>query len=67
MKKEDKERIIKIMDMVADDVKNDARNFDGKPFTGKTMAEYMGNHGAAIAAIAKSVKEILKNNQIKDE
>jgi len=59
MKEEKKKEIIKIMEMVAKDVENDAREFDGKPFTGKTMAEYMGNHGAAIAAIADAIKDIL--------
>jgi len=55
----DRDRLIKVMDMVAEDVKNDAAKFDGKPFNGRTMAEYMGNHGAAIAVIAETVKEIL--------
>ena len=61
MDKEKKDKIIKVMKMVAEDVENDAKSFDGKPFTGKTMAEYMGNHGAAIKAIANAVEEILKN------
>ena len=43
---------------VEDDTEKDAKEFDGKPFTGKTMAEYMGNHGAAIAAVAKAVRLI---------
>lgn len=58
-----KEKIIKVMDMVAKDVENDATRFDGQPFTGKTMATYMGNHGAAIAAIAKAVKDILQEEE----
>ena len=49
------------MKMVVEDVKNDAHDFDGKPFTGKTMAEYMGNHGAAIAAVANAVIKILES------
>ena len=58
MTPEKKQRIIKIMKQVSEDVENDARDFDGKPFTGKTMATYMGNHGAAIAAVAKAVIEV---------
>ena len=46
--------------MVAEDVKRDAKDFDGQPFTGKTMAAYMGNHGAAIAAVANAIKELVK-------
>ncbi len=60
MTDEKKKKIIEVMKMVAQDVENDATAFDGKPFTGKTMAEYMGNHGAAIAAVAKAVVEILE-------
>ena len=46
--------------MKAEDAKKDARAFDGKPFDGKTVAEYFGNHGAAIAALATIVKELVK-------
>ena len=60
MKESKKSRIIKVMEMVMEDVKNDATEFDGKLFTGKTVAEYMGNHGAAIRAVAEAVKEILE-------
>ncbi|KKL17015.1 hypothetical protein LCGC14_2489790 [marine sediment metagenome] len=55
-----KEKMIEVMNMVVEDMRNDACAFDGKPFTGKTMAEYMGNHGAAIAAIAGAVIAILE-------
>lgn len=51
--------LIKTLKMIATDVENDAKEFDGKPFTGKTMAEYMGNHGAAIKAIAETLELIL--------
>ena len=50
---------IKVLEMIAEDMKNDAVSFDGKPFNGKTMAEYNGNQGAAIAALADIVKSIL--------
>jgi len=43
---------IKILNMIAEDMKSDAEKFDGQPFTGKTVAEYFGNQGAAIAALA---------------
>jgi len=55
----DDKRII-ILTMIANDMKNDAKNFDGKPFNGKTVAEYNANLGAAIAALADIVKSILK-------
>jgi len=63
----EKQRIIEAMRMVAEDTKNDARDFDGKPFNGKTMAEYMGNHGAAIDAVAKAIISILESKDTQDE
>ena len=51
---------IKVLEMIAEDMKNDAESFDGRPFDGKTVAEYFGNHGAAIAALADTMKSILK-------
>ena len=55
----DKNRAIEVLDEIAIDMKRDAANFDGKPFTGKNMGIYMGYHGAAIATLAKIIKEHL--------
>jgi hypothetical protein len=55
----DKDRVINVLDEIAEDMKRDAADFDGKPFTGKTMGTYMGYHGAAIATLAKIIKELL--------
>ena len=60
MNKEKKEKIIKVMKAVAQDVEDDASNFEGKDFNGKNVATYLGNHGAAIKAVANAVKEILQ-------
>lgn len=56
----DKERIIKVMDMIEKDMEDDAKNFDGQAFNGKTVATYFGNQGAAISAIAGAVKYLIK-------
>ena len=64
MEQQLKDRLLKICEDVSTDVKNDATDFDGKPFTGKTMGEYMGYHGAAISALADVLKEILNDNKI---
>jgi hypothetical protein len=40
----------------------DATEFDGKPFDGRTVAEYFGNQGAAIAALADIVARMLKED-----
>lgn len=49
------EQVLKICGDIADDMKADATNFDGKPFNGRTVAEYLGNQGAAIAALARII------------
>lgn len=51
-------RISEVMQTIADDMKSDAQAFDGKPFNGRTVAEYFGNQGAAINAIALAVKDL---------
>ena len=52
---------IEVLQMIADDMERDAKEFDGKPFNGKTVATYFGNHGAAIAALANIMKKILED------
>lgn len=53
---------VKVLEMIAKDMENDAREFDGKPFDGRTVAEYFGNQGAAIAVLADIIKLIIKEN-----
>ena len=55
----------KVLEMIAEDMKKDAKNFDGLPFNGKIVAKYFGNQGAAIAALADIVKSILGQTNIK--
>ena len=54
------EKTIRVLGMIAKDMKNDAEEFDGKPFNGKIVAEYFGNQGAAIAALADIIKSMIK-------
>jgi hypothetical protein len=53
--------LIRRLEMIIHDTENDAKSFDGRPFDGKTVAEYFGYHGAAIAALAETIIEMLKN------
>ena len=55
-----KDKLIKICEQVSKDMENDAKNFDGKPFTGKTVAEYLAYQGAAISALADVIKSMLE-------
>lgn len=61
MTQEDKTKLIKICNQVSRDVENDAKEFDGKPFTGKVVAEYLGNHGAAINALSLVLLKLLED------
>ena len=56
----ERERKIEILKDIAEDMKNDAIRFDGQPFTGKTVAQYFGYQGAAIAALADILRSILE-------
>lgn len=48
---------------IAKDMADDATRFDGQPFNGRTVAEYFGNQGAAIAALARIVETLLQENE----
>ena len=54
-------RRIEVLADIAKDQEDDATAFDGKPFTGRTVAEYNGNQGAAIAALANVMISILQD------
>ena len=54
---------IRILEMIAADMANDAKNFDGKPFNGRTVAEYFGYQGAAIAALADILISVLSEEK----
>ena len=61
-----RERVVEILEMIERDMENDAKEFDGKPFNGRTVAEYFGKHGAAIAALARIVRTEFKSLEEKD-
>lgn len=45
-------------------MENNAREFDGKPFNGKTVAIYFEHHGAVITAAAKIIRSILEQQEV---
>ena len=55
-----------VLEEIATDMKNDAKNFDGRPFNGNNVAEYFGNQGAAIAALADILKSVLEQISTED-
>lgn len=62
MNNEQKNNLIKICEQVAFDTENDAKEFDGKPFDGKVVAQYFGYHGAAIKALSDVVKAFIEDS-----
>lgn len=58
-------RMRSTLTMIAADMASDAKGFDGQPFNGKTVAEYFGNQGAAIAALANIVGQMIDEGRIK--
>jgi hypothetical protein len=52
------DEIHRVLRDIQDDMANDASRFDGTPFNGRTVAEYLGNIGAAVAALARIVDEV---------
>lgn len=55
-------KIIEVLEMISSDMEQDAKNLDGKPFTGKTVATQFGYHGAAIKALADTLKTVVKDS-----
>jgi hypothetical protein len=53
-------KTIQILELIKQDMADDAKNFDGQPFNGKTVATYFGNQGAAIAALANILQQQYK-------
>lgn len=54
---------IDVLKMIAKDMEDDAKDFDGKPFDGKTVATYLGHLGAAIATLADTIRSILEEGK----
>jgi hypothetical protein len=50
---------VTVLRTIAQDMREDAKDFDGKPFTGVVVAHYFGNLGAAIAAVAEVLADEL--------
>jgi len=53
--------MLDVLTAIENDMANDAAAFDGKPFNGRTVAEYFGNQGAAISALASIVKHLVSD------
>ena len=54
---------VEVLEMIVEDMKNAAKEFDGCSFDGKTVAEYFGNQAAAIASLADIMKSIINDSR----
>lgn len=54
-------RMVSTLQEIAADMQADAVRFDGQPFNGRTVAEYLGYQGAAIAALARIIETLILN------
>ena len=61
MTKAEGDRAVVICQTVAENMKEDAQRFDGRPFNGQTVAQYFGNQGAAISALANVLRALLES------
>jgi len=61
----DKARKIEVLNMISEDAKNDAIYYEGKPFNGREVAEYFGKQGAGIATLARIIRKIVIDNDLK--
>jgi hypothetical protein len=59
--RKDKRR--EVLDMIIADSEADVTRFEGMPFTGKTVAEYMGCQAAMIQSLAKIVKTFIPDDK----
>ena len=50
---------IEVLKMIAEDMKNNARDFDGRP--GRTVAVYFAHQGAAIATLANIMRSTIED------
>ena len=58
-----KERILEALDTIIDDCLKDVQAFDGREFNGETLGELHGILEAKIEALAKIMKEIVKEER----
>ena len=56
----DKQKVLNVLSLIEHDQRNDAAEFDGKPFNGRTVATYFGNQGASIAALAQILQDVIQ-------
>lgn len=56
---------IEVLDMIIEDCAQDVEDYEHAPLNGKTVGELHGILEAKILALAKVMKEIIKESEIK--
>lgn len=51
-----------VLTMIMEDMENDVKEFEGRPFNGKTLGELHGNLCAALQAVARILKDHIQED-----
>ena len=63
MTKEKLDRMLHVLDEMQKDVEHDVRAFEGRPFNGRNVSEWLGNQAACIATLAKMMRTVLEQTE----
>lgn len=58
---------IKTLEMIMADMEADVAKFDGRPLTGKTVAEIHGTLAATIQALARIMRDHLQEHELEKD
>lgn len=56
----DKTNAVRVLGLIAGDAEGDVREFEGKPFNGRAIADFNGKQNAMIQALANILKELVE-------
>ncbi len=57
---------IKVLKLILEDIPNDVKEMEGKPFTGRNVAEAFGKQAAIIEALAKILLNFFDEKEAND-
>lgn len=55
-----RDKHIKVLKIIAEDMRKDAEHYEGQEFNGRNVAEWCGKLGAAIAGVANIMRANLE-------
>ncbi len=55
------DKILKVLNMIAEDMENDVKHFEGQEFNGRNVSKQLGNQAAAIQALALCLTGVIED------